>query len=146
MAGSIHKWWMLDLTNDEREFFQILARNPDYAWRSIESLMKELNWTIEKFVKVVQKHVNSKLVLMKIDKKGQKQMAYWERVSHISKPIKKPSAQKRHIIPRQNTLGGTLIPTTGNGSVGSVGGVNPLNPLNPCRITTPLNSGPYSPI
>jgi len=118
MAGSIHKWWMLDLTNDEREFFQILARNPDYAWRSIESLMKELNWTIEKFVKVVQKHVNSKLVLMKVDKKGQKQMAYWERISHISKSIKKPLAQKRHIIPRQNALGGTpsLTPTTGTGS------------------------------
>ena len=156
MSESLPKWWMLNLTNDERDFFQTLARHPNYAWRSIESLMKDLNWTVEKFAAVAQKHVNSKLVLMKIDKKGQKRMAYWERISHISKSIKRSLTQKRHARPRQNTLGGTPVstPTTGTGPCtttptgGSGSGTPVPGGANPCGTTTPslyYYNSPFTP-
>ncbi len=96
MNESLSKWWELNLSEDEKLFFENLSRNPKYSWRSIDKLAAELGWPLNKLIGIAQTHVNNKMVLIKTDKSGTKSLAYWERVSSLKQLLEKPVKQANY--------------------------------------------------
>jgi len=154
MSDQKRKWWELNLTNDEREFFESLARNPSYVWRNVRRFAKELGWDMNKLSSIAQVHVNNKLVLVKTDKRGEKNIAYWERVEPIRKSAKKKLSQKRHSkmgntlsSPKRVGIGGTPVtPTTGSGTTPTGTGTSaPPAGAQGSGGAMPCSTGSYSP-
>jgi len=75
------KWWEVATDPDQIELFQVLARHPKYDWRNIEGLLKTLNWTPQKFQKVVTPFLQNRILITKKNKNGV-MLGYWERVDN----------------------------------------------------------------
>jgi len=80
------KWWEVAATQDELDLFNLLARNPKYDWRSVDSVLKKLQWTPEKFQQVASPFFRTKIIIEKNSKKGFL-IGYWERVNDINEEI-----------------------------------------------------------
>lgn len=73
------KWWEFLLTEDETKLFNIIARNPKFKWRNIETVLKLTGWSPLKFNTVIDRFVLKKIILIKRTKKGLF-IGYWEHV------------------------------------------------------------------
>lgn len=98
IVNTLKPWWQLNLDSDETRLFQVLARNPDYIWRSQEGLLKSLGWSDKKFMNTAQRFLSAGMILTRTnDKKGTMQYAYWE---NVKSKDKKQSAETSPFIPR----------------------------------------------
>ena len=80
------KWWEVAATQDELDLFHLLARHPKYGWRSIESVLKKLGWTPDRFQQVASPFLKMKIIVEKNSKKGFL-IGYWERVDDSNEDI-----------------------------------------------------------
>lgn len=80
------KWWEVATTQDELDLFHLLARNPKYDWRNLDSLLKVLRWTPEYFQQIAGPFLKMKIIVSKNSKKGFF-IGYWERVSDLNKNV-----------------------------------------------------------
>lgn len=77
MSYQRKKWWEFTVTEDESKVFKLLARNPNYKWRSINSILKKLSWTPEKLESVIQPYLNNKMILL-LRNDNAMFLGYWE--------------------------------------------------------------------
>jgi len=110
------KWWELNITSEENDLFNILARNPDFTWRSVPSLVSELNWAEDRLLKIVDRHVKSKMILIKKNQKGDTCLAYWERVGT------KEEIENLEIEERAKKLASNIKASPGGAGTGNHGG------------------------
>lgn len=80
------KWWEIATTQDELDLFNLLARDPQYEWRNIESVLTKLSWTPEKFLQVASPFLKRRIIVKKNSKKGFL-IGYWERVDDKNEKI-----------------------------------------------------------
>jgi len=64
--------------DDEAKFFKVLARNPQYKWRSTSAIAKESGLSKQRCEEIVSKY--TKLGVIIPSKKNENSWAYWERV------------------------------------------------------------------
>lgn len=75
-------WWEVVSPNNEVEskFFKELARNPEYTWRTLDSLSKKLNIDIKRVGSIAQKYIDKDMIKHKLNNNGVDCVAYWERI------------------------------------------------------------------
>src|SRR5581483_6813094 len=82
---SMKKWWEVYTIDKEKKFFvgkdgrSGLVRNPDYEWRTTDSLAKESGLSREDVETIIEKYVKAGLVVQ--SPKDEEKWGYWERVS-----------------------------------------------------------------
>lgn len=64
--------------DDEAKFFKVLARNPQYKWRSTSAIAKESGLSKQRCEEIVSKYVKLGVVIKSA--KNENSWAYWERV------------------------------------------------------------------
>ena len=80
------KWWEIATTQDEVDLFTCLARNPNFDWRTIDGVLKELGWTKEHMDLVIKPFIKNRMIISKHSKKHGMSIAYWERVADELEP------------------------------------------------------------
>ena len=64
--------------DEEAKFFKVLARDPQYKWRSTSAIAKEAGITKQRCEEIISKYVKIGVVIG--SKKNENNWAYWERV------------------------------------------------------------------
>ena len=64
--------------DEEAKFFKVLARNPQYKWRSTSAIAKEAKLSKQRCEEIISKYVKVGVVIQ--SKKNETNWAYWERV------------------------------------------------------------------
>ncbi len=77
--GRKMKWWEVAATEDERNLFVLIARDPRYEWRKVSTILTELDWTHEHLEEVIAPYLKRRMVYVFNGEKGLF-LGYWERV------------------------------------------------------------------
>ena len=64
--------------DEEAKFFKVLARDPQYKWRSTSAIAKESGLSKQRTEEIIAKY--SKMGVVIASKKNENSWAYWERV------------------------------------------------------------------